>query len=288
MKSPDLDSLRSFAVFADKLNFTHAAAELHISQPALFVKIQDLGEILGSPLYRKVGRRLELTEKGKQVARFAREMLARSAAFLDELETGSANSQVVLAAGEGTFLYLLGDPIRDYLRSRSNLKLITANREGIIDAVQAGKADLGVTSLEACPTGCQSQVLYRADQVLVLPQNHPLAKKRTVKLRDLENCQLVVPPPERPQRQMLAAHLQSQRVNWQVAVEAVGWEVTMHFVKLEVGLAVVNSICQLPRGLVSRKLAELPQVHYHLLHLRGLAKSGPAAQMKELLLSRRH
>src|ERR1700722_7117781 len=111
MDSPDLDALRAFALFADKLNFTHAASELHISQPALFVKIQDLSETLGFALYRKIGRRLELTEQGKLVARHAREMMGRSDAFLDELQTGSDNRQVVLAAGEGTFLYLLGEPI---------------------------------------------------------------------------------------------------------------------------------------------------------------------------------
>lgn len=285
MRSPDFDALRSFATFADKLNFTHAASELHISQPALFVKIQELGEILGFPLYRKIGRRLELTEQGKLVARFAREMIGRSAAFMDELQTGSDNSRVVLVAGEGTFLYLLGEPIRDYLKTRSNLKLITSNREGIIDAVQSGKADLGVSSLESVPSDCESRLLYRAEQLLVMPQDHALARKRTLRIADLEAHALIVPPPERPQRQMLSTILQSEGIQWKVAVEAVGWEVTLQFVKLGLGLAVVNSICKIPRGLVARKLTELPQVHYHLFHLRDRANSGPVSHLKEILIN---
>lgn len=286
MKSPDLDALRSFAVFAEKLNFTHAASELHISQPALFVKIQDLAELLEVPLYRKVGRRLELTEQGKSVARFAREMVGKSNAFFKELKTGSDTRQVTLAAGEGTYLYLLGESIRDYLKSRSNLTLITSNREGIIDAVQSGKADLGVTSLETVPHECESRILHRAHQVLVMPQNHPLAKKRKLHLADLSGCRLIVPPAERLQRQMISAMLQSNRVQWEVAVEAVGWEVTLHFVKLGLGLAIVNSICTVPRGLVARKLQELPEVHYHLFHLRGTAKSGAVSELKQTLLAK--
>ena len=52
------DALASFAVFADHLNFTRAAEELHISQPALHVKVRKLSESLGRPLYRRAGRRL--------------------------------------------------------------------------------------------------------------------------------------------------------------------------------------------------------------------------------------
>ncbi|URN00095.1 LysR family transcriptional regulator [Actinomadura madurae] len=43
------DALASFAVFADHLNFTRAAEELHISQPALHVKVRKLTETLGRP-----------------------------------------------------------------------------------------------------------------------------------------------------------------------------------------------------------------------------------------------
>ncbi|MFD0541615.1 LysR family transcriptional regulator [Actinomadura luteofluorescens] len=55
------DALASFAVFADHLNFTRAAEALHISQPALHVKVQKLADTLGRPLYTRQGRRLALT-----------------------------------------------------------------------------------------------------------------------------------------------------------------------------------------------------------------------------------
>jgi DNA-binding transcriptional LysR family regulator len=63
------DALASFVVFADHLNFTRAAAELHISQPALHVKVRKLAEALGRPLYRRDGRRLVLTADGEAIRR---------------------------------------------------------------------------------------------------------------------------------------------------------------------------------------------------------------------------
>src|SRR4051812_10305242 len=105
------DALASFVVFADHLNFTRAAAELHISQPALHVKVRKLAQELGRPLYQRVGRRLVLTGDGEAVARFARAHDERLAHFLAEFAGVAPGRPVVLAAGQGAFLYLLGDAI---------------------------------------------------------------------------------------------------------------------------------------------------------------------------------
>ena len=51
----DFDAVASFAVFADAMNFSVAARQLHISQPALHVKVRKLGEQLGFR-YVAVGR----------------------------------------------------------------------------------------------------------------------------------------------------------------------------------------------------------------------------------------
>jgi LysR family transcriptional regulator, low CO2-responsive transcriptional regulator len=163
MQKPlNLDALRSFVVFSETLNFTHAAEALHISQPALHVKVQDLSEALGVPLYRKIGRRLELTEQGKNVARFGREIDQRTESFAHYLRTGSFEQSVTLAAGEGAYLYLLGETVSDFARkTKFPLKLMTSNREGVVDLIQSGKAHVGVASLESIPDGFDATLLCK-------------------------------------------------------------------------------------------------------------------------------
>ena len=70
------EHLRSFVVFAARANFTHAARELHLSQPALHVQIRKLTEAVGRPLYVRSGRGLRLTRDGERLAAFGRETLA--------------------------------------------------------------------------------------------------------------------------------------------------------------------------------------------------------------------
>jgi DNA-binding transcriptional LysR family regulator len=264
------DSLASFAVFADHLNFTRAAEELHISQPALHVKIRRLAETLGRPLYRRTGRALTLTPEGEAVARFARELDGRMAAFLAELGGPAAYRPTVLAAGEGAFLYLLDGVVREALRgSAPRLRLINGNRARMLTAVRSGRADLGVGVLEVLPDDLETVVLASYPQALAVPGDHPLAARPRLTAADLAGTALVVPPPDRPHRVALERLLRTGDVPWSVAVEAEGWPLMLHFVALGVGLAVVNGCVRPPPGVVLREITDLPAVPYHAVHLPG-------------------
>ncbi|MCW2912498.1 MAG: transcriptional regulator [Actinomycetia bacterium] len=260
------DALASFAVFADHLNFTRAAEELHLSQPALHVKVQKLAETLGRPLYRREGRRLTLTLEGEAVARFARELDARVGSFLAELRGTVPDRPVVLAAGEGAYLYLLGDVVRD---ATTRLRLINGDHTQMLTAVRTGRADLGVGVLDVLPDDLGTVPLASYPQTLVLPDGHALASRSTLTLADLAGTPLVVPPPQRPHRIALERALRAAGVEWSVAVEAGGWPVMLHFVALGVGLAVVNGCVRPPAGLIQREIIDLPPVPYHAVHLPG-------------------
>jgi DNA-binding transcriptional LysR family regulator len=285
IQSLNLDAIQSFAVFADKLNFTHAAEELHISQPALHMKINGLSVSLGVPLYRRIGRRLELTEQGEIVARFGRQLNDSTDDLKRELLGTGELRPVVLAAGEGAFLYILGPAIREFLRKEiAPLRLLTLDRDGVLNALRSGKAHVGVAALDSVPADLSARLLCKVEQVVAMPHDHPFARKRRLTLRDLEGSRLVVPPIDRPHRQMLSAALQSAGVSWEVAVEATGWELMLQFVRLGMGIAVVNSVCSIPRGLQTRTLTELPKIHYYVVQLRTGAKSETQQELSQLLL----
>ncbi|RSN48639.1 LysR family transcriptional regulator [Actinomadura sp. WAC 06369] len=252
------DALASFAVFADHLNFTRAAEELHISQPALHVKVRKLAETLGRPLYTRHGRRLALTPAGEAAARFARDLDARVASFLADLH-GTARAPT-LAAGEGAYLYLLGGVVRPGVR------LINGDRPRTLAAVRTGRADVGVAVLDVLPADLTATVLATYPQVLVMPADHPLAASPALSLADLAGAALIVPPPTGPHRVALERALRAADVPWSVAVEAEGWPLMLHFVALGVGLAVVNGCVAPSPGLVAREIIDLPAVAYHALH----------------------
>lgn len=271
---PDLDLLRAFSAFARCLNFTRAARSLGVSQPALHAQVARLSDTLGLSLYVRDGRGLALTPDGVRVAGFARDLIDQTEGFLASVRGDDASRPVVLAAGEGSYLYLLGDAIRAYLqRPPAPLRLLTADRDAALAAVRAGTADLGVASLDARPTDLKVERLAEVAQVLAMPATHPLAERRSLKLKHLTGARMIVPPEGRAHRSALEEALRAQKIPWEVAVEASGWELMLRFVELGLGTAVVNGFCRLPKGVVARPVRDLPTRVFHLFSRRGSTPS---------------
>ena len=84
---------------------------------------------------------------------------------------------------------------------------------------------------------------------------------------------------------MLSQMLQSAGVDWTVAVEASGWELMLHLVRLGMGLAVVeNACCRMPAGVSSRPVTELPSLQYFVFS-RETKLSPAAGALKQNLLN---
>jgi LysR family transcriptional regulator, low CO2-responsive transcriptional regulator len=285
LRDTSWDSMRAFAEFALDANFTRAAGRLHLSQPALHTKIANLAKSVGAPLYIRRGRRIELTETGRKVQRFARELAAATAEFESELLGLNAPREVSLSAGEGTYLYLLGPALQAFKTvSKSALRLETADRDSAVEAVLAARVQLGVAPLETIAPGLFAQSLTHVGQVLAMPARHPLARLRAIRLEDLRDATLIVPPVGRPHRTMITQMLQSADVRWTIAMEASGWELMLHFVRLGLGLSIVNACCRLPAGLAARPIPQLPAIHYQIFHLERTLPP-PVADLKRLLLA---
>lgn len=278
----NLDALQSFAVFADTLNFSESARLLHISQPALHAKVRKLSEQIDAKLYVRVGGALELTATGEQVARHARELLAFNQRFVKGLAQGQDAPVVTLAAGEGAYLYLLGKALSRFSGAGASphLQLLTRDRDETIQAVRSGQAQLGIAPLGTVPADLRAMRLTTVGQVLVVPRAHPLASRKSVRLRDLKGAELIVPPAGRPHRELLGRLLQAESVQWQPSLEANGWELMLRFAQLGFGLTVVNACCHIPGGLVAIPLQGYPSIDYHVFHA---ADRPPAAHVQRVM-----
>lgn len=260
-----LQWLRSFVVFVEELNFTRAAARLHLSQPALHTQVRLLSEHLGVPLYRSVGRALVLTDEGERCAAFARDTVQRQQAFEQELAGGPVPS-LTLVAGAGAYLYLLGEGIERYLAADgTRLALMVGNRDHALDAIRSGRADVGITVLDAAPADLQSVVLAVVGHALAVPEDDALADRERLGHKDLRDQQLIVPPSGAPQRVMLDAVLGASGIDWRVAVEATGWELVLKLVSLGVGNAVVNDCVTAPPGVRLVPIRGFSPIRYRMV-----------------------
>lgn len=282
----DAELLRAFVAFAAEKNFTHAARRVALSQPAFFDRIQRLTERVGAPLYTREGRTLRLTNVGVRVAAFARDELARAAAFTQGLQ-GQAQTTLTLAAGEGAWLYVLGAPVRAFLADpiarTTRLDVLTRGGPDAKDAVLSGEATAAVGVFDLLPRGLLAVDVLTAKTMAAVPRTHRLAKRRAITLNDLAGERLVVAPAGQRHRDVVGRALASVGAGDADSIEADGWPQMLAFVAAGLGVAVVNGICTVSDDVVLRPLPELGAVTYRLVH-RAAAESTPGFTLLRALI----
>lgn len=270
------EHLRAFVVFAAHRNFTHAARELHLSQPALHVQIRKLTEAVGRPLYARRGRALVLTRDGERLAAFGRDTLTRGGALLAELRGERDDVPIVLAAGRGAYLYLLAPALRRFQRGPGRLQLVVAGGDDALAMVAEARADLAVAAVELrgdAPRGSNISALVAQPvrvtrHVVVVPRDHALAGRHRVRATDLDGEPLVVPPGATRHRAAIEAAFAAGGARLSVSVEATDWELMMQLAALGAGPAIVNELCRPPAGAVAVPFVGLAPVTYQLVRRR--------------------
>ena len=269
-----MDRLSAFVVFAEERSFTRAARRLNLSQPALHVQIRNLSADLGVALYVREGRSLSLTDAGRAVAAFGREIAGRTDRFLADLHGVAPEQPVVLCAGEAITRYRLVPAIQ---ATSAPLRLVLGNADQALAMIADGRAHLAVVGATGPRPGIDARPLLAVPQMIAIPRGHPLwippsslsspqtPQPPPLSLTDLAGHDLIVPPPGRPHREALAAALAARDLPWQVAVEAQGWDLMVQLVAAGLGLAVVNGIVPAPPDVALRPVHDLPQIRYDLL-----------------------
>ena len=256
------DALMAFGVFAEHLNFTHAARTLLISQPALHAKVNKLADELELQLYVRRGRSLVLTHAGEELAAHAREVRALSEHVLAGLRE-DRQGPVILASGQGAFMYLLGSAICAAQEGPYPLRLKTMNSPDAATAVAEARAHIavGVFHTEP-PQGLTLTPLREVGQMVVMPRDHRLARRSELTPEDLDGEALVIAPDGMPHRISTARVLDDHGVTWTTAVEATGWELMMRFVSYGLGVTIINDCVPTPPGLVGVPISAFSTFRY--------------------------
>ena len=256
----EADALHAFDVFARHRNLTHAAAELHVSQPALHVKLSKLSRAMGTPLYEREGRSLVLTPAGERLATYARDSQRRLDDFLHDVD--GAERTLTIAAGRAATRWVISAAIGSLHKAGHRVRLVTADRADALAMLSRGTADVAVWAFDPPPPQFENQELAAFPQTLIVPRTHHLANRRSVRLADLDGMDVALPPVGRPHRQALERAMLAAGASWQVAAEADDWDLLLHLAEMGIGATVVNGCVPPSEKLAAVPIRDLPKVRY--------------------------
>jgi len=188
----ELRHLRYFVAVAENLNFTKAAARLHLAQPSLTRQIHNLEEEIGVRLLNRSKSQVALTEEGRSFLVDARRILAlatESILAVQRLSRGETG-QLNIAYLSNSDFELLPETLGAFRQAFPHIALnlfdmVPAEQ---YRALEAGKIDLGFVGLRPPATlgHVQWESIARHRTVVILPAKHPLARKTQVALRELK------------------------------------------------------------------------------------------------------
>ena len=195
----ELDTIRAFLAVADGSTVTETAEQVHRTQPAVSRALARLEREVGTPLFQRVGRGLVLTPAGRELAVHARETV-------ESYERGVRSVQDITAPDGGfvpvAFLHTLGtwlvpELIREFRAKRPHVRfdLRQHGDEGLIDDLLGGAVDLAITGDRPELAQLESRRLFLEPLRLVVPPDHPLARRRTARLKDVADEQFIVLKP---------------------------------------------------------------------------------------------
>ena len=287
-----LRQLRIFEAAARHLHFGRAAAEIHVTQPAVSIQLKQLEHIAGAPLFEQMGRRKHLTRTGAELARHARVVLAQLRQADEALQRlrgpGSGMLDVVSTT---TAEYFVPRLLAEFRRNRPNLavRLTVKNREAVIRDLSDNTVDLAVMGSPPEGLDTTAVVFARHPLAIIAAPDHRLAKRRRVRLDEPAGEPFLVREYGSGTRDAMERAFAAQHFHPRETIEIGPNEAIKQAVMAGMGLGFV-SIHTVDVEIATSRLVVLPITgmpvmrQWYAIHRKTKDLSPPAAAFKAFLI----
>jgi DNA-binding transcriptional LysR family regulator len=295
MRRLTLRQLKIFEAVARHLSFSKAAAELHLTQPAVSMQVRGLEESVGLPLTEQVGKKIFLTEAGREVFHASQNIAAQlndlGAALtqLKGVESGQFNIAVTSTVN-AVATNLLARFRADH--PKVSIHLDVSNRESVLSQLAANRIDLAI--MGQVPEGLDLEAIRFMDNPLVViaPPAHPLARKKRIPVQELAAESFLVREAGSGTRGAMERFFAAKGLGIRTSMEMSSNEAIKQAVQAGLGLGIL-SLQTLEMELALKRLAVLKvegfpiMRHWYIVHRTDKRLSPVAQAFKTFLLDKR-
>jgi LysR family carnitine catabolism transcriptional activator len=235
--------IRAFLKIAETRNFTRAANDLHVSQSALTVQIQQLEKSLGVQLFDRSKRGVTLTSAGNDVIGPLQRLFNDAQVIVEHArELSSASTGFVsVAALPSVCAGVLPNLVRSFISSSPGIRIqiMDVVAERVRESVLKRQVDLGIGTRHGRDSDLRATLLFQDRLVVFVPARHPLAVNHTISLRDATAFDLILPSRNSSVREAVEAIAHRERVALQTRYETNFMPTALAFVRAGLGIAIL-------------------------------------------------
>ncbi len=192
----DIYELKIFLAAAETENFSKAARQLNLTQPAVSMQMRGLEKKLRVSLFQRAGRSLALTEQGEALMPLARDMVNRAIQIEEEIESlkGEVVGHLKIGCSTTTGKYLLPRLAACFRRChpRVQMSIYNHSRDMVIDELCEGMVQLAVLSSKPPCKDAEYRNFFTDYLVLIIPANHLWAQRDVITLEELVDADFIL------------------------------------------------------------------------------------------------
>lgn len=277
--------LSVFQAVARHLSYTQAAQELHLSQPAVSMQVKQLEENLGLPLFEQLGKKIYLTDAGREFFNYSQEIsrLLDEAEEIIETLKGIRRGRLAVSVAS-TANYFATRLLADFYHQHDGItiSLDVTNRRGLLDQLINNETDLVIMGRPPEELDLVTEPFMDNPLVVIAPPDHPLSRGKDIPIEALQQETFVVRESGSGTRIAMERFFSEQGVHLTTGMEMTSNEAIKQAVEAGLGLGIV-SIHTLTLELETGRLAILDAHsfpilrHWYIVHRQGKRLS-PAAQ----------
>ena len=244
MKHTTLHQLKVFEAAARHGSFTRAAEELFLTQPTVSMQVKQLSKSVGLPLFEQVGKRLYLTEAGRELLATCREIFDRIAQFemtvadLKGVKQGLLRLAVVTTA-KYVVPRLLGPFCQRY--PGIDVSLQVTNHEILMERFSQNQDDLYILSQIPDNLDMNVHPFLENPLVVLAPRNHHLANEKDIPLEAIANEPFIMREPGSGTRQAVQKMFEKESLGLKVKLELGSNEAIKQAIAGGLGISVLSS-----------------------------------------------
>lgn len=285
--------LEVFEAVARLKNFTRAAEELHLSQPAVSMQIRQLEKHVGLALFEQLGKKIFLTEAGKEIYHYSRviaEQLEEAGEVIEALKGLERGHLSVAVASTANYfatrlLANFSDRIGDV-----TVSLDVTNREGLLQHLEGNEIELVVMGQPPQGLDLLAEPFMDNPLVVIAAPDHPFSGKKNIKMDALKSETFVVREPGSGTRIAMQRFFAERGFELMTGMELSSNEAIKQAVGVGMGLGIV-SVHTLELELVTRRLVVLDveglpiMRQWYVVHRKGKRLSPVALRFKDFVLN---
>lgn len=187
--------LKVFYTVALRLNFTKAATELYISQPAVSKHIQELEETYKIKLFERNGSKIALTPAGEILLKHTKNIFEIYREIDFDMSSFRNERQGLLRLGSSTTIsqYIISPVLARFHQKQQDIKvnLLNGNTEQIENALINKEIEIGIVEGQSKNQSIKYIPFIKDELVLVCNTHNPLVKQNEISLEDLKSMKFI-------------------------------------------------------------------------------------------------